>query len=342
MRLANPQLRQFLQAGYRAFGPGSLGGVVLERFNLPYANLTSATLPFPEQFRNVYEYFDQRNIVEQIVAALRDARPAEPAFAVAADSVGFTKLPVVGLEALVRPIGTPYQDVTAFRGKLSSLEAAVCQIQTPTMLGTGTLISASHVLTNHHVVASVLQANGSLSATVTCRFDYKSNTGGFSTPAREVTASSVVASSPHAPEDEVPGGVNNAPDRLDYAVLKLQEDVGAEPIVTASGDPRGFVPPNARPETLGGTEGLLILQHPGGQTMKIDIGAVTGLGPTRVRHSVNTEPGSSGAPVFDAGLNLVAIHHAGHADWPSATLGYNQAIPLRLIRSDLQVKHVVL
>lgn len=342
MRLVNPQLGPFLQAGYVAFGPGSLSGVVLERFDLQYANLTADTLAFDQQFRNVYRYFHERNIVEKFVAAVRDARPAEPAFAAAADSLGFTSLPAQGLEALVRPVGTPYQDVTAFRGRLSSIEAAICQIETPDMLGTGTLISVSHVLTNHHVVASVLQVDGGLSGPVTCRFDYKkTNATGFNTPPVELKASSVVASSPHAPEDEAAGGVNTAADKLDYAILKLAQALGNETIVTG-GEPRGFVPPNARPEALGGQEGLLILQHPGGQPMKIDIGAVTQLDPTRIRHSVNTEPGSSGAPVFDAGLNLVALHHAGHADWPAAKLGYNQAIPLRLIRNDLQAKRVVL
>ncbi|NQW50808.1 MAG: trypsin-like peptidase domain-containing protein [Rhodospirillales bacterium] len=341
MRLVNPELSAFLQAGYDAFDPGALSGVVLERFGLQYTNLTTDKVDFKEQFRNVHRYFHHRNMVEQLVVALRDTRPADPVFAAVADSLGFAHLPAQGLEVLVRPVGTPYQDVAAFRGHLSAIEAAVCQVQTPNALGTGVLISASHVLTNHHVVASVLRADGSLSGTVTCRFDHKTNEKGFKTPSVDVKAVSVAASSPHAPEDQVAGGINTALDRLDYAILKLPRAVGTEAIV-AGGEPRGFAPPDSRPEALGGQEGLVILQHPGGKAMKIDIGAITKLDPTRIRHSVNTEPGSSGAPVFDAGLNLVALHHAGHSDWPAANLGYNQAIPLRLIRDDLHTKNVVL
>jgi V8-like Glu-specific endopeptidase len=50
----------------------------------------------------------------------------------------------------------------------------------------------------------------------------------------------------------------------------------------------------------------------------------------RVRYATNTEPGSSGSPVFDLDWNLVALHHLGDPayDHPAS---YNQGVPIQLI-----------
>src|ERR1700730_9867833 len=301
MQLKNPQLGEFLRATQDSFGPPSLDQVLLERFALIYANLTSIQKPFPSQVIDVHEYFRQRNIVEQLVVALRDARPAVSAFASIVDALGFTKLPDGGLEVLVRPAGDPYRDVEVFRSDLSKLEAAVCQVDTGGTLGTGTLIGPRLVITNHHVVAELLKANGPLANPVVCRFDFKTNAAGYKTPATEVRATAVLASSSHAAEDLVPGGTNTSANFLDYALLRLDRAIDDAPIV-AGGAPRDSVTVGARAAALADHEGLVVLQHPGGKPMKIDIGAVMQVGPMRIRHSVNTEPGSSGAPVFDAGL----------------------------------------
>jgi V8-like Glu-specific endopeptidase len=340
MRLKNPQLGEFLRAAQASFNPASLALVLRERLGLVYTNLTTPQ-PFPYQVLEVHDYFEQRNTVEELVVALRDARPAVAALATIADFVGFTKLPAGGLEVLARPAGDPYRDVEVFRSDLSKLEAAVCQVDTGGTLGTGTLIGPRVVLTNHHVVAELVQADGRLTTPVVCRFDFKTNAAGYKTPSTEVRSTAVLASSPHAAEDLVPGETNTSPGFLDYALLRLERTIDTEPIV-AGGDPRGFVTAGSRAAALADHEGLVILQHPGGKPMKIDIGAVTQVGAMRIRHSVNTEPGSSGAPVFDASLNLVAIHHAGHADWPAAKLGYNQAVPMSRIKADAQSKQVAI
>jgi V8-like Glu-specific endopeptidase len=50
---------------------------------------------------------------------------------------------------------------------------------------------------------------------------------------------------------------------------------------------------------------------------------------TRVLYNVNTQAGSSGAPCFNAKLELIALHHAGGKDWPAAgNYLFNQGIPL--------------
>jgi V8-like Glu-specific endopeptidase len=67
--------------------------------------------------------------------------------------------------------------------------------------------------------------------------------------------------------------------------------------------------------------------------MKLALGleqnvTVTGAG-TRLRHTVPTENGSSGSPIFDGDWNLVAMHHSG--DPSMVHPSYNEGIPLSAI-----------
>jgi V8-like Glu-specific endopeptidase len=83
---------------------------------------------------------------------------------------------------------------------------------------------------------------------------------------------------------------------------------------------------------------LMIAQHPDGKPLKlaVDTESVIGVNAnqTRVRYATNTEPGSSGSPVFDFDWNLVALHHLGDPAYnhPPA---YNQGIPINNIRARL-------
>lgn len=330
MRVDPTQVAALLAGMEQAFDTLALERVLLERCNLKLSNLAGFGLPFSSQAQQVHLYFDQRNTSEQLVAALRDARPREPAFVRIADAMGFTTVPDSGaLEVLVRKQVVHYQDVVEFRGALAKAEAAVCRVETPTGYGTGVLVGKNLVLTNHHVVASVLDGAGKLSGALHCLFDHKKSSKAYATPARRVKVTAVLVSSTPASEDYKPHEVATNPDQLDYALMTLAEDIGDQPIVLG-GEARGYVEVDAAVSAPAVSDGLIVLQHPLSQPMKIDIGAVTAIAGTRIRHSVNTDKGSSGAPVFDAGLRLVALHHAGF-DWPATDYPYNQAIPLALI-----------
>ncbi|MGO8124274.1 serine protease [Rhizobium ruizarguesonis] len=337
MRLKHPMLGVFLRGVQSSFNQPKLEALLLERFGLRYDLLTNATRQWSAQVIEIHSHFDFENNTEELVAAVREARPRVLEFAKVADSLGFTVTPEkADLEVLIRQ-GTRYQDVDVFRAKLASLEAAICQIDAGDSVGTGTLIADDLVLTNHHVIAGKISSEGKLVSSVTCRFDYKTNGAGFTTPALNVPANILLASSPHAPEDLIAGPMANDFSLLDYAILKLDRKLATEPIVTG-GDARGRVDVSS-PSEFVKNAGLLVLQHPGGKPMKIDLGSVLDLGATRFRHSVNTEPGSSGAPVFDAALRLIGIHHAGQNDG-AAMLPYNEGIPLGVILADARAKEV--
>ena len=346
MRLKQPIESRVLQAIEDSFDRNRIAVILRRQMGVRIDNIVADGQPWPNQVDAIYQEFHLQNTVEKLLAVLRNARPAVPDFALALDELGFAQIQGEGqtgrpaLEALLARKQTPFQDVVEFRSQLSVLEAQVCKI-TAARAGTGSLIGPDLVLTNRHVVADFLAGDGhSLTGTVTCIFDHKKGGGGFTTEARKVAVTRVEASSRHAVEDTQPGPMNDSLEFLDYAMLRLGQPVGDQPI-TSGGDPRltmDLTPPEEDPVV---NNGLVILQHPGGEPMKIDIGSVLVRGPTRIRHSVNTKPGSSGAPVFDAALRLVGIHHSGHANGPApADPGYNQAIPFSLILADARNKGV--
>jgi hypothetical protein len=340
MILAQPHKGVFLRALKGAFDYPSLSYLINENTSWRYDAMTSRYEQWPLQIAEVLAYFEMHNRVEQLVAIARDARPNVPEFAGVGDASGFTELPAEGLEAIVRTPGDPYMDVEVFRSALLMLERSVCQVNA-TLAGTGTLIGPKLVITNRHVVAAILSGDNVLSGPVNCVFDKKLGPDGYKTPETSVKVARVLASSPHAPADVKKGPLAEAPKALDYVLLELVRAIDEEPVVEG-GAARGHVTLKDDVTAPAQSAGVLVLQHPADAPMKIDIGGVMQAGTTRMRHSVNTKKGSSGAPVFDASLNMVAIHHAGHLDWPAVDLGYNQAIPMAAIIADARAKGVAI
>jgi V8-like Glu-specific endopeptidase len=66
--------------------------------------------------------------------------------------------------------------------------------------------------------------------------------------------------------------------------------------------------------------------------LALDTQAVIGLNGngTRIRYRTNTDPGSSGSPVFTMDWDIVALHHYGDPNWQNAL--FNQGVPIELIR----------
>ena len=235
-------------------------------------------------------------------------------------------------------------------------EGRVCQIELAGQTGTGFLIGPCAVMTNYHVLKPLLNGQAQ-PADVAVRFDFRWGADGTFQPgfAHPLAADWRIDASPSSAIDEAPDqpGVWPDPGELDYAVVRLASNLGSRPI----GDDRQTDPP---PPNRGWielpTEGygfakntaLNILQHPGGQPIKVafdtsailEVDAVNGTGlngnGTRVRYRTNTDHGSSGAPCFDANWNLVALHHAGDPSYPKLKKAeYNQGVPISRIRERL-------
>jgi V8-like Glu-specific endopeptidase len=196
-----------------------------------------------------------------------------------------------------RPAEPPLLDV-AFLALAMKRSASVCRVEVSPRgggprFGTGVLVAADMVLTNHHVLQWSVDENLEQNAAATT-VTFGCVTTDLVEASREQTFR-LASDSP----------VRHVSDRLDYVLLHVEATIrDARNIAVA---PFGTKVPVSR-------SGLHILQHPGGGTMKL---AVSSNGVTHVneregvvQYVTTAAPGSSGAPCFDDDWNVVALHHA--------------------------------
>ena len=242
-----------------------------------------------------------------------------------------------GLQRNVRPYLAKL-DIRVWQSRLTEIERRVCRVELEgNAIGTGFLVGPDTVLTNWHVFeAAKNQGKGDL---LGCRFDYELLPDGEVQPGQMVMlqAGGLVDSSPYSAAEGTNTPDNPLPTaaELDYALLRLASRVGDQQV---DGAPRGWI---ALPKTvlpLPADAPILIVQHPEGTPMKLalDTQAVVGLNGngTRIRYRTNTDPGSSGSPVFTMDWDLVALHHSGDPAWVNPT--YNQGVPIELVRQRIE------
>jgi hypothetical protein len=290
---------------------------------------------------------DSEGWILRLVGAAREARPRDAALQAVAAELGLGTVPP-SLERIIRA-SVPFVDVSTWRAQLGELEAQVCRVEIPAGLqatvGTGFLVAPDLCLTNFHVVKPLIDQLAD-PGQARLRFDYRRAADG--TVVSEGTQFALagewlVATRPPSAVDVLadPGNQLPAADELDFALLRVRGYPGEQAAGHADGladaPKRGWV-------HRIGTDGfepdqpLFLLEHPEGAPLKLAFGPSVGLNAnaTRLRHQINTEAGSSGAPCLNAKLELVALHHAGDPNFdPAHKPTCNSAIPLAAIRSYL-------
>lgn len=219
---------------------------------------------------------------------------------------------------------------------------AVCRIdyadQTPTGVGTGFLVGSDLVLTNWHVMRRVVEAPNAASQ-LRFRFDLSTSAAAADAGGRVATAAAGAAVRRSRPAGgvELPDGVGEpSVEQLDYALVQLSEAVGNDALPDSSGH-RGHIPlRRTATEPVAGSV-LMVLQHPLRGELQFALGKVLGHNEfgSRLEHNAATQRGSSGSPVLDSALSLVALHNGARRDAPRATQDYNTAVPITRIADDL-------
>jgi hypothetical protein len=263
-----------------------------------------------------------------------------------------------GLEALINNI--PNIPPAVFIAGLMNSKKCVCRIQAvdkngAPFFGTGFLIGPDLILTNYHVVEHVIN-NPEYIPSVICKFDYEVQADGTVKTGMDVSLATnpFKAYSPYGPLD-IQGSPNiDVPwpaDKLDYALLKLEREVGNEPFgikaenaIANNENKRGWINSLNDPLTYLNPGGhMIIIQHPNKEPVKIGFGfnAVKGYDEKglRVRYAINTMGGSSGSPCFNKDFGWVALHNMGDPEWIPT---YNQGIPADKIIQDLNSKGITL
>ncbi len=157
--------------------------------------------------------------------------------------------------------------------------------------GTGFLTKDGYLFTNNHVLQSAAVAK-----TARIEFNYELDSSG-SVKARTVY------------ELDANDFKTSTPDQLDFACVKVIDRADA-PL-----SQWGHVEFDAEAIPTAG-DAVTIIQHPKGEDKQIALNANEVLGQLNQHlfYTTDTEPGSSGSPVFNKDWRVVAIHHAGKTD----------------------------
>jgi endonuclease G, mitochondrial len=152
--------------------------------------------------------------------------------------------------------------------------------------GTGFLVSPSLLITNHHVLPDVPTARSSV-----IEFDYQDGVDGRPLPPQVF------------PLD--PARFFVADRGLDFALVA----VGAPTAVLGQ---FGFNRLTAAQGTIIIGEFVTIVQHPRGEKKQVALreNQIVDIPELVVHYAADTEPGSSGSPVFNDQWEVVALHHA--------------------------------
>lgn len=240
------------------------------------------------------------------------------------------------LERLLNITIKEFLNPLTFAKRLGPIRYRVCRIEIGAKDGldrlpcaTGFLVGPDLVLTNHHVIADVLEGklNANQFAFGFDRVEWEDGTRtsgptyGLNTPSQRSEWLLAMSET----------------DALDYALLRLDTRAGELPILSNTTNEqaakRGWLAlsEDGSRALKKGTQ-FIIFQHPAGLPLRLDIREVGEVSETQVTYTTNTMKGSSGSPCFDGEFRLCALHHAG----PNGAL--NQGIRVGAILADLEKK----
>jgi len=243
---------------------------------------------------------------------------------------------------------TPDLDFGLFSARCQDIAYKTCRISYPGSGGTGWLIGPDMLITNHHVMAPFI--DGQLAPSqAKILFDYRTNLEGVVVNSgRKVSLAEsnwLLASQPHAREDTIPNSSDPSLDKLDYAVVRLLEPIGTQPIIQENpmAKPRGWISLSDQVTEANADQDIIIFQHPDGKPLRVSLGRINKVlnNGSRYRYDAVTHGGSSGSAVLSLEFELIALHHAGDPNYQKFGQ-YNQGIPLHLIKTDLVQKGILL
>ena len=173
---------------------------------------------------------------------------------------------------------------------------AVCRIQARDELGrvlgfgTGSMVSPNLLLTNHHVLESVALARRSLAD-----FNFEDD------------PNFIPRESKTFPLDPARFFYTNAD--MDFTLVAVRPQATDGTPLSDFGYLRLL--PESGKALLG--EYVSIIQHPEGSTKQVALreNKVVGIKDQFIHYVTDTQPGSSGSPVFNDQWDMVALHHAG-------------------------------
>jgi endonuclease G, mitochondrial len=307
------QLRVALSDAYRDVSAMKL--LLREEMNVRLENEVNVAQRYQIVVGDLVDWAEEQGRLAELihVAALRN--PNNPELKKFRESFGFVAVTSSALEQVSSLPAfdwlDPVEDVQLqgffrkpldlwdvnFLNKGLAQASSVCRIDAGSGLcGTGFLVRSDLVLTNCHVIF----LSGSPDephdfSQVELRFRYLTEEGKESGESVRLASEPLVKWSPI--------------DKLDYALLRIEPSAST----TLKLSPVRYDAQHVQEQPVK-QDGLHILQHPGGNTLKLALGlqGVTGIYPdrSRIQYVSQTYGGSSGSPCFNDDWELVAMHQS--------------------------------
>jgi V8-like Glu-specific endopeptidase len=298
VRLTGTQLRlleEGLLSAFRAYP--NLERLLLYELGMPLNQIVVVQTTYRDQMMQLIQWAESDGRTKELLLAAVKEKPGNRELRTAKEAILGTS-DRDDLEKIVLSNPQIFSDGDAWRKAMIRAEWTVCRAEKPEGLPVGTafLVAPNLVLTNYHVAHD--QKYGDFSKhpeTVRLRFGFRILADG--TP----EAGTLYAL--HKEWD-----VHKSPvDQLDYALVRLAKEAGKDVIGNFQQAPkRGW---NKLQRTAAReSQGLFILQHPLGDTLKMANGGVANQAGDWLDYAVDTEEGSSGSPVFNNKWELVALH----------------------------------
>ena len=278
----------------------------------------------------VKQRFGERavDLVEQQLHDLETPRPsmATSESDVAGELVDF---PELNNDSLERVIGRKNFLRVSFLEKALDVQRSVARIVLTEPFGslgpgdgfgTSFLVGTDLLITNNHVVP-----DKDFLKKIRVQFNFQKDSVGIDRPTQSF--------SPIDDPQEVDFHTNAA---LDYTVIRLQSRPSASGPI-AAGDEWGTIRLNSSVRFFR-DQRLNIIQHPQGRQKELVVqdNKIDRLFQNAVRYTADTEPGSSGSPVFDNHWRLVALHHSGGDRNANGQFINNEGIRIDRIVDDLR------
>jgi len=353
-RLTGKQSRELRSALLDAFDLDRFEQMLYYQLNRRLEHIAIGNNTETILFRVIQKAEDE-SWTNELLQAARSADPSNSALLVFAQQFGFTPEipPNTFLERTIRE-ANGLLDPLGWHRILGKRLSQVCLIEIdvgwPPVFGTGFLVAPNVVMTNYHVVENVI--NGNISPKkVKLRFDYIKMADSVTVndgQAYFLDEDWLIDFSPYNPSENSGGAevVEPSIGELDYVFMHVSgepgnDSVGGETVNGSIAPMRGWIEMLHAEYDFRKNSSLFILQHPGGNPLKLAIESQSVIGlngnKTRIRYKTNTEHGSSGSPCFDGNWNLIALHHAGDSNYdPDHKPEYNQGVPLRAILNLLE------
>lgn len=156
-----------------------------------------------------------------------------------------------------------------------------------TEAGTGFLLPDNLLITNNHVIKNKADAKSAI-----IQFGYE----------KSITGLDMVPTEFRLDPDPPNNFATSPEEENDWTAVRIKGDANT-----------AFGAIQLEPATIALNDFVNIIQHPGGQYKQIGMyhNLVTYSDDKIVQYLTDTEPGSSGSPVFNSQWQVVALHHSG-------------------------------